>query len=1531
MKRLILIFALALSANCFSQAITVSTNSHTVPQLVNNVLINSPCVSATNVTWKTGSTFGSSNGIGYFQNTNPAFPMSSGVILSTGNVNNAVGPNNIDLSDGNMAWPGDADLESTLAIAGIPMNSVNASVLEFDFMPISPNFSFDFLFASEEYGNFQCEFSDAFAFLLTNMNTGVTTNLAVVPGTNLPISVVTIRDFLYNSSCPSANSQFFGSYNGGSAAAGSAINYNGQTTMLNASAVMVPGTPYHIKLVIADRTDFESDSAIFLSSDSFNIGQDALGPDLSVAENSAICFGEPYTIASGLSAATYSFSWKRNGVVVPGQNGPSLTVTQSGTYLLTYQFLVGNCVPITDSITVEYFPELETDDPINLYKCISPGSMTYDLSQNTPIVKSGLDPLTSVSYHVSQLAASNNSGALPLNYTSAGNQTIYVRIKTPSASCYIVKSFQLLTTPAPIAHQAPDMTLCARSQTVNSATFGISTQTPIILGTQSSSIYSVSYHTSEANAIAGTNVLMSNYIGTNNTVIYVKVKNTTDPSCFSISSFTLHINPLPLVDTMTNLVLCDPFTLPPLTNGNYFTGPNGTGTQMFAGDIVPETQTIYIFNQPDGVGSCSAGSSFKITIIDPLTLSPGSGSFCGSYTLPNLQNGVYYTGPGGTGQVLPGGTKITQSQTLYVYFELLTAPFCVIDTDFTVNILPAVEVGEHENVFDCTSYTLPTLANGNYFTETNGGGMQLSPGTNITTTTTLYVYADTGAPNFCKTEDQFTVFIGLDQPADISQCNGYTLPALSIGTYYTGPAGTGDVIAAGTVLEETTTVYIYVPKSGPVNCTDNVHFTAYIAQPLIDNLDDVTVCQSFTLPAITNGTYYTGPTQSGDQLNPGDIITTTQTIYIFKRSTDECYNENSFVVTVKPLPAIDSRSDIDVCNSYTLTTLAVGNYYTGPGGTGTMLVGGTEITETQTIYIYAVGLGAPACIAENQFTITIFKINADDPADVVTCDSYTLPALTVGNYYALPGGPAGGEGSLMHAGDVITESQTIYIYAESGERINCTDENSFNITINETPFVAPINNQNACNSYSLPALIVGSYYTGPGKTGTPLFENDIITSTQTIYVYAETGTTPNCSDEKSFLVTIFNVDELPNVTTCESYTLPQLTIGRYFTQPNGAGTLLQAGQVLNASQTIYIYAASPFNPVCHDQSSFVVTIVDTPVANLVSLVQATVCDEDGTNDGITSFDLTTLTATILGSQTGAEFQIAYYGSLSDANNQINAIGSTTAQQAFVRVNNNLTTSCFDIKAISILVKKVPEPQPVGGIICYDSKNEVLLNPFTITSGLPASNHTFQWFNEEGTMVGTGSSYTAILPGEYSVIATSTATGCPSAETFVSVLPSEPAIITYTITDDFADNQVVTVEASGVGGDYEYMLDFGPWQDSPVFQNVSTGMHTITVRDKNGCGDSTAEALVVNYPKFFTPNGDGINDTWNIVDLKEQTAAKISIFDRYGKFISMIFPSATGWDGMLNGKALPSTDYWFVVNYEEDGAQKEFKAHFAMKR
>ena len=1538
MKKLLLIFALSLASLSFGQAISVNTSTYTVPQLVNAVLINSPCVAASNITWKTGTQANSTNGIGFFQNTNPNFPMNSGVILSTGDVAHAAGPNTAMLNDGTTNWSGDASLENTLAQAGIPMNSTNATALEFDFTPIAPNFSFDFLFASEEYGNFQCQFSDAFAFLLTNTLTGETVNLAVVPGTNLPISVVTIRDFLYNSSCPSQNAAYFGTYNGGSAAAQSATNFNGQTKLLNASAVLIPNTPYHIKLVIADRGDFGSDSAIFIASDSFSIGQDVLGTNQTASSQTALCFGTTTVLDSHLDPALYTFSWKKDGVAIAGASGPTLLVTQAGEYSITYIKPMAGCLPETDLVIVEYYPEFSFPLPKNLYLCEADATtFTYDLSKNTAEVAAQLDPAidasTVVAYYATQADADAQTNALPLNYNTVPGVTVYVRVNNIETNCYAVRTFQLLTAPAPFVVAAPAMVKCARSITQNNNIFSFSAQNAAILGAQSASLNVISYHISQADADAGTNSLPTNgYTATDNTVIYIRIQNISDMGCFITGSFTITVNPLPAVDVLPNVLVCASYTLPVLTNGSYFSDTTGSLTPLAVGTVITETQTIYIYNQPDGPEGCRAGSSFKVTVINPNTITPASGTFCGNYTLPTLSYGNYYTETLGGGTRLNAGGVLTTSQTIHLFYQSFVAPFCQISTNFSVTIVPKPEVPTLPNVFDCISYTLPALTGGNYYTEVNGGGTQLAVGTVITQTQTIYIFATTGAPNNCVSQTLFKVFIGFTAPANVLQCNPYTLPALPIGSYYTGPNGTGTELPAGTVISTPRRVYIHIPSAGNAACIQNLSFSVIVSQPVIDQLEDIAVCESYTLPTLTSGAYYSGVAGTGTRYYAGDVITSNKTLYIFKRSSPTCYNQDSFTVTIAPKPLIDSRSDIDICNSYTLTTLTNGNYYTGSNGTGTQLAAGTIITQTQTIYIFATTATAPFCTIENSFTIAIFSISADAPANVTNCDSYTLPVLINGNYYTGPNGPHNPSNTQLHAGDVLTASATLYVYIESGARINCTDEHSFVVTINPTPVVAPKADEKVCNAYILPALAVGNYFSQPNGTGTAYQAGDAITASQTVYMYAQTNSVPNCSDEKEFHVYVFNVDELPNVTTCETFVLPALTVGNFYTGPNGSGIRMFPGHTLSHTQTVYIYAQSPYlTSACYDQSSFVVTIIDTPVAYPVSTAQTTVCDADAINDGYTQFDLTTLNTSILGSQIGEEFMVTYYASANDAAAGINAITSTDLHTVYVKVINNLTTTCYDIKAINITVNKAPESFATNGTICYDSNTNTLLSAYTITSGLNPATHTFEWYNEAGDVVGTQGNYVVETPGEYTLVVKSTLTGCYSQPKVISVLPSMPAVISYEVSDAFDSNQVITVTAVGVGGDYEYQLDNGAFQDSNVFDNVSSGTHIITVRDKNGCGQTYSEALLVNYPKFFTPNGDGFNDTWNIIDLQAQSTALIHIFDRYGRLLKDITPSGTGWDGSFGGENLPSDDYWFTITYTEDGINKIFKAHFSLKR
>ena len=152
------------------------------------------------------------------------------------------------------------------------------------------------------------------------------------------------------------------------------------------------------------------------------------------------------------------------------------------------------------------------------------------------------------------------------------------------------------------------------------------------------------------------------------------------------------------------------------------------------------------------------------------------------------------------------------------------------------------------------------------------------------------------------------------------------------------------------------------------------------------------------------------------------------------------------------------------------------------------------------------------------------------------------------------------------------------------------------------------------------------------------------------------------------------------------------------------------------------------------------------------------------------------------------------------------------------------------------------------------------------------------------------------------------------------------------TAAFASTHVIEAVATGQGI-YEYSLDQGPWGDSGMFIDVTPGQHVVTARDLNGCGEAQVVVYVIDYPLYFTPNGDGYNDTWNIVGIANQANAKIYIFDRYGKLLKQISPSGTGWDGTYNGAQLPSSDYWFTLEYLDPttGTPDILRAHFSLKR
>src|SRR5690606_34210611 len=344
------------------------------------------------------------------------------------------------------------------------------------------------------------------------------------------------------------------------------------------------------------------------------------------------------------------------------------------------------------------------------------------------------------------------------------------------------------------------------------------------------------------------------------------------------------------------------------------------------------------------------------------------------------------------------------------------------------------------------------------------------------------------------------------------------------------------------------------------NCLDENSFVVTVnATPLVHPPSPTPRSTDLALPALTTGNYYTGAGGTGTMLAAGDMITSTQTLYVYAETgtTPNCFAENSFVVTIDACTiAVTASADLaTICDdagaAVTLTATpspatAVGTYSYSWTEQGDATVLGTNATlvlspppATTTTYEVTLtdsGLTPPNDTATHTVTVTVNATpTVDAPADVTVCDSYTLPALTTGNYYT----GTGGTGTMLAVGDTITSTQTLYIYEETGTTPNCFDENSFVVTINTTPTVDAPADLTVCSSSTIPAQTTGNNYTGTGGTGTMLAVRDTITSKQTLDIFEVTGTTPNCFDDNSFVVSIFatpTVDAPADVTVCDSYT-----------------------------------------------------------------------------------------------------------------------------------------------------------------------------------------------------------------------------------------------------------------------------------------------------------------------------------------------------------------------------------------------------------
>ena len=533
---LAVLFCLLYGLISYGQQISID-NTFTEQQLIENNLVQG-CVETSNISSQVNGSVNGFNSFAYFDRAGSNFPFQNGIMLSTGNaISGGNTQNNAVLNEGETNWTTDSDLESALGISG----TLNATSIEFDFISVSNQIQFNYILASEEYfGNFPCEYSDGFAFLIRETgSSNPYTNIAIIPGTTTPVNTNTIHDEIIGF-CEASNEQYFEGFNLGD------TNYNGRTTVMTATASITPNVQYHIKIVIADQTDKNYDSAVFIEGNSFSANVD-LGNDIQTCASNV-------TLDGNIENPQAIYSWLLNNALIPGENQATLNVTQSGDYTVSIEIPLTNSTCIIEDTVNIVLSSTQSADAISDYQLCDDisgnGIELFDLStKDSEALASVPSSSYTVSYHFTQNDALNGINPItsPIQNTTSP-QAIFVKIEDTVNGCLAFQSFDLIVNPLPIITQPSALIVCDDSNSDGVTTIDLSQKDDEITGGNLD--LQVTYHLTQNDADNGTNIIPLPYVNTNTTeTLFVNVTNVNTGCSSSTSTLDIEVLDNPAINT----------------------------------------------------------------------------------------------------------------------------------------------------------------------------------------------------------------------------------------------------------------------------------------------------------------------------------------------------------------------------------------------------------------------------------------------------------------------------------------------------------------------------------------------------------------------------------------------------------------------------------------------------------------------------------------------------------------------------------------------------------------------------------------------------------------------------------------------------------------------------------------------------------------------------------------------------------------------------------------------------------------------
>jgi hypothetical protein len=372
-------------------------------------------------------------------------------------------------------------------------------------------------------------------------------------------------------------------------------------------------------------------------------------------------------------------------------------------------------------------------------------------------------------------------------------------------------------------------------------------------------------------------------------------------------------------------------------------------------------------------------------------------------------------------------------------------------------------------------------------------------------------------------------------------------------------------------------------------------------------------------------------------------------------------------------------------------------------------------------------------------------------APISACDSYTLPSyndsmfVTTGaavtHYYLLPGGPTVTGNIEFLPGFIITASQTIYPFCQFGN--SCFDDTPMQITLYQTPVIAPIAPVTVCDAYTLPpysyilsTVPVTHYYSSPGGPMDPVniekYPGDLILSTTTLYAYAESGALQTtCYSEMPFNITVNHtpvIAPITPVTVCDAYTLPPYSyilstvpVTHYST--TATGPFADPTPIIYApGATVYAFAETATIPNCWATSPFVITVHNTPT--IAPIAPVSVCNAYPLPSYIDPMFVTT-------GATVTHYYTMQGGPTVPGNTERYPGDLVTATTTLYPYNNQIGNSCWTDAPWQININQAPNIiTPLPPITNFTVGQIPMLS--VVASG---TNLNYQWYHNGVVIVG----------------------------------------------------------------------------------------------------------------------------------------------------------------------------------------------------